>query len=185
MKNKTIFALSVIGVFSVLGLSCVGTVLGFRTDCVAFEAGIPAQFDQNRNNYDNMWKTFKEMAQVTVVYETHIKEVFDGAIKGRYGTNGAKQMFLALKEDNPKLDPSLYTKIQTAIEAGRIGFAADQKQLIDKKRQYNQLLQGNTALIANVFFHFPRIDLNKYDIVTSDVTTKAFTSKKADQIQVF
>ena len=184
MKNKTIIVLLVIGLFGMLGVGCLATAFGFRTQCVTAEAGINAQWKTNQSSYDNMWKTFREMSQVPSMYEKHLKELWDGVLSGRYGKDGSKQLFLAIKEENPKLDPTMYTKIQTAIEAGRKGFNQDQKELLDKKRQYETILNGNTALLANNFFHFPHMDLSKFDIVTSDVTEQAFTTKKADEIKL-
>lgn len=182
MKNKTIIALVVVGVLAVCGIGCIGTVLGFRTDCVGAEAGIEAQYKANQSSYDTMWKTFREMAQVPAMYESHLKDVWSGVISGRYQDNG--KLLMAVKEDNPKLDPSMYTKIQLAIDANRTRFNQDQTELVDKKRQYEVILKGNTALVANGFFGFPHIDLAKYDIVTSDETEKAFTDKKAGEIKL-
>lgn len=182
MKNKTIIILVVAGVLALCGVGCVGTVLGFRTDCVQSEAGIEAQYKANQASYDTMWKTFREMAQVPAMYEAHLKDVWAGVISGRYNDNG--RLLLAVKEDNPKLDPSMYTKIQAAIESNRTRFNQDQTELVDKKRQYEVILRGNTALVVNGFLGFPKIDLSKYDIVTSDETQKAFDEKKAGEIKL-
>jgi hypothetical protein len=76
----------------------------------------------------------------------------------------------------------VYTQLQRTIEAGRNGFEADQKQLLDKKRQYEVLLNGTSSLFYNIWFNFPRIDLAKYDIVTSDKTEEVFKSKKDNDI---
>lgn len=184
MSNKTIIALVAVGLFGIVGIGCVGTVLSFRSNCVNAEAGIEAQWKADQSTYDNMWKTFREMSQVPKMYEEQLKSLWSGVISGRFGEGGSKQLFLSIKEDNPKLDPSMYTKIQTAIQAGRARFNQDQTELLDKKAQYQMILNGNTAVIANVLFHFPHIDLAKYDIVTSDATEKAFSTKKADEIQL-
>jgi hypothetical protein len=181
---KKPIALIVAGVAVFLGFIFLTTIFGFRTDCVQAEAGIVAQYKANESTYDNMWKSFREMTQVSTMYTDQVKDVFKQTISGRYGEGGSKAIFQMLKEDNPKIDPALFTKIQTAIEAGRARFNQDQTELVDKKRQYDVILKGNSALVANVFFGFPHIDLSKYDIVTSDQTDKAFTSKKADEIKL-
>lgn len=183
MNVKTIAALAVTGVILLFGVSVLGMAFGFRTDCVRAEAGIKAQYDQNQNNYDNMWKKFKEMSQVNSMYVDDLKKVYDSALQGRYGKDGSKAVFQFLKEHNPDLNVSIYTKLQAAIEAGRNSFQAEQSQLIDKKREYETVLNGNTALIAN-WWGYPKIDLNKYSIVTSDTTDETFKSKKADEIKL-
>ncbi len=174
----------VFGVVLAFGLAYGGCALSFRSDCVAAEAGIKAQYKQNQNNYDNMWKKFKEMAQVPEMYVEDLKKVYDGAIKARYGENGSQAAIQLIKEHNPNFSDALYVKLSSAIESGRNGFEADQKQLIDKKRQYEVLLGGTKALFVGFWFGFPRIDLDQYDIVTSDATQDVFKEKKSDEIDL-
>ena len=121
-----------------------------------------------------------EAAQVTEMYRDDLKKVYDGVMAGRYGANGSKAMMQWIQEHNPNVDSSLYTKLQQIIEAGRNSFEADQKSLIDKKRVYEVHIKSfPNSLIAGVL-GFPKIDLEKYGIVTSDTTDKAFEDKKSD-----
>lgn len=171
-------------VFGVGAISCVGTFIGTNNEMVSLEQGIKAQYNQNRNNYDNMWKKIKEVAQVPEMYTNDLKKVFDSAIQNRYGENGSQAVFQFITEQNPNFDPSMYKQIQQTIEAGRNSFEANQKMLLDKKRVYETKLgQFPTNFIAG-FLGFPKIDLSKYDIVTSDVTEQAFETKKADEIKL-
>ncbi|HJV32680.1 MAG TPA: hypothetical protein VJ694_01505 [Patescibacteria group bacterium] len=173
-----------LGVILVFGLAYGGCALSFRSDCIRAENGIKAQYKQNQNNYDNMWKKFKEMAQVPEMYVEDLKKVYDGAIKARYGENGSQAAIQFITEHNPNFDSAMYVKLQSAIEAGRNGFEADQKQLIDKKRQYEDLLGSSKALFVGFWFGFPRIDLDQYDIVTSDATQDVFKNKKSEEIDL-
>jgi hypothetical protein len=176
--------LIVFGVVAALVLSYAGCALSYRSTCIRAENGIKAQYEQNQNNYDNMWKKFKEMAQVPAMYADDLKKVYDSAIAGRYGAEGSKAAFQFIKEHNPNFSDTTYVKLQAAIESGRNGFEADQKQLIDKKREYENILGSTNAVFVGLFFGFPRIDLAKYAIVTSDVTQDAFTTKKADEVKL-
>lgn len=173
-----------LGAILVLLVAYGGCALSFRSDCVAAEAGIKAQYKQNQNNYDNMWKKFKEMAQVPEMYVEDLQKVYDSAIGKRYGENGSQAAFQFIREHNPNFSDALYTKLSSAIEAGRNGFEADQKQLIDKKRQYEVLLGGTKALFVGFWFDFPRIDLDQFDIVTSEETQDVFKEKKSDEIDL-
>jgi hypothetical protein len=183
MDTKKIVILALVGTGLLFAVSFVGCAFGFRGDCVRAEAGIKAQYEQNKNNYDNMWKKFKEMAQVPEMYAADMKKVYDSAIQGRYGEGGSKAVFQFIQEHNPQLDPSVYVKLQSAIEAGRNSFMADQQQLIDKKREYEVILNGNRALFLN-WWGYPKIDLDKYGIVTSDVTEDAFGTKRSEEIDL-
>lgn len=182
--KKLPLGLILIATLVVFGIGYAGCALSFRSDCVAAEAGIKAQYKQNQNNYDNMWKKFKEMAQVPEMYVEDLQKVYDSAIGKRYGENGSQAAFQFIREHNPNFSDALYTKLQSAIEAGRNGFEADQKQLIDKKRQYEVLLGGTKALFVGFWFGFPRIDLDQFDIVTSDETQDVFKRKTSDEIDL-
>lgn len=178
---------ALLGTFAVLlllvvsGVTCVASTFnGF----VRAENGIKAQYSQNQNNYDNMVKKIREIAQVPEMYAEDLKKVYDSAIKGRYGADGSRAMFQWLKEQNPSLDPSLYAKIQQVIESGRNEFMNDQKALLDKKRVYENSFQQFPASVIAGMFGFPRIDLSKYDIVTSDATQRAFDTKRDEPLQL-
>src|SRR3989304_2862926 len=117
-------------------------VIGINNECVQMEAGIRAQYDQNRNNYDNMFKKFREAAQITTMYTDDLKKVYDSAIQSRYGADGSKAMFQWIKEHNPSFDASMYKNLQVMIEGGRNSFESNQKMLLDKKRIYEIQLQS-------------------------------------------
>ena len=172
-----------VGVLFLCGVILFFSVMGQNNEWVGLEEGVVTQYKQNQNNYDNYWKKIKEIAQVPEMYTTDLKKVYDSAIQGRYG-NDKNLMFKFVKEHNPSFDSSLYTKIQQVIEAGRNSFEADQKTLLDKKRVYQiSLKKFPNSMIAG-FMGFPKIDLTKYDIVTSEETNKAFETKKADYIRI-
>lgn len=179
---KVLIGLFVVGLLGTATI--VGSVIGINNNMVAQEQGIKAQFDQNKNNYDNYFKKLKEAAQVPDMYTQDLKEVYTAAITGRYGANGSQAAFQWLKEHNPNVDASLYKKIQQIIEAGRDNFEADQKMLIDKKRVYETALNQVPGGLVAKFLGFPKIDLSKFKIVTSDHTEEAFTKGKSDPIKL-
>lgn len=174
-----------VGLVLLAGLVAGGLVV-VRTfnDLVAQEAGITAQYKQNQNSYDNYWKKLKEAAQVPDRYAAAVQQSFAGAITGRYGEGGARAVIQAIQEQNPQLDPGVYRALQQLIEAGRAGFEADQKALLDRRRVYETTLQSFPTNLVAGLFGFPRIDLGKLDIVTSDETQQAFDSKRAGPIDL-
>lgn len=184
MSKYVIAGFGVLLVGAVLVVSMALTVLGYYNNAVQMETTITAQYDQNKNNYTKMFNSFKESAQVPDMYIEGLKTVYDAAIQGRYGKDGAKAMFTWIQEQNPQVDSKLYTKIQTLIEANRNDFEANQKTLIDKKQIYEVYYKQMPRGFFLQLMGFPKIDMAKFGIVTGDATEKAFDTKKADPISL-
>ncbi len=151
--------------------------------CVRQENGLEAQYSQNQNDYTSYWNKLKEMAQVPSMYEADLEKVYKSALAGRYGEGGSKAVVSFIAEHNPQLDSSMYTHIQQAIEAGRDHFEADQKELLDKRRVYENSLGEWPGSAFASSMGFPRVDLKKYDPVINDAAEAAFASKKAGPIE--
>ena len=183
MKLWAKLLIGVVGLGVLVTIISIFSVVGTNNTCVEMESGIKATYDNNRNSYDNMFKKFKESAQVTEMYTNDLKKVYDSAIKSRYENTG-KVLMNWIKEHNPSFDSSMYRQLQAMIEGGRNSFEANQKMLIDKRRQYEIYTASFPNSVITKVLGFPKIDLSKYDIVTSDSTEKAFETKKADEIKL-
>lgn len=170
-----------IALFVIIGLSWA---ISTRNSFVQQENGIQAQYEQNKNSYDKYFKTVREAAQVPSMYTEDFRSIIDKDLTGRYGPNGSKAVFQWLKEHDIALPHELYTKIQTIIEGGRINFANDQTILVDKIRTYKNRLQVFPENLLAGLFGFPKLDFDKYKIVTSDETEKVFQEKKAPVLQL-
>src|SRR3989344_1726655 len=112
----TAVALGVLALVLVFGVSVIGAVISFNNGAVRIENGVKAQYEQNKNNYDNYFKKLKEVSQVPAMYVDDMRKVWDGVMTGRYGQGGSKAMFQWIKEHNPTVDSSLYKKIQDVVE---------------------------------------------------------------------
>lgn len=168
----------------IVGAVAIMSAIGIYNNCINQEAGLEAQYKQNQNNYDNFYKKVVETVGVTDKYATDFKKIYDGVMEGRYGEDGSKAMFQMITEQNPQMDQSLYKQVQQIIESGRESFSADQKSLLDKKRVYESYIQQIPGGLIAKAMGFPKKDISKFDIVTSDRTEKAFETKKDEPINV-
>jgi len=161
------------------------SIVGIYNTCVKHEASIKAQYSENQNNYDKLFKTVAETAQVPTAFAKDLKDLYTATTQTRYGQGGSKAVFQFIKEHNPTLDAGLYRQVQQVIESGRIDFESKQASLIDRKRVYeSQVLKtAVTGSIAKVL-GFPKVDLDKFGIVTSATTDTAFETKKAEPFNV-
>lgn len=182
-NGKNLFAAVGLVLLAVLVSGGLVVVRSYN-ELVAQEAGITAQYKQNQNAWDNYWKKLKEAAQVPDRYAAAVQQSFAGAITGRYGEGGSQAVIQAITEQNPQLDPGVYRAIQQLIEAGRAGFEADQKALLDRRRVYETTLHSFPTNLVAGLFGFPRIDLERLDIVTSDETQRAFETKRTGPIDL-
>ncbi len=63
-------------------VSATGSIISFNNRCVSQEEAVIAQYDQDRNNYDNYFKKVKEVCQVPEMYVDAFKQVYDPVMQG-------------------------------------------------------------------------------------------------------
>lgn len=177
-------ALIAVAFFLVVALGFGGCMVGTRNDLVRQENGIKAQYKQNQNSFAEMTNKVQEVAQVPEMYAADLQKVAKAAIEGRYGKDGSKAVFQFIQEHNPNVDSALYMKLANVIESSRAQFAQEQRTLLDKKRVYENNLETFPENMVAGLFGFPRIDLDQFDIVTSQQTEDAFRTKKAGPLKL-
>lgn len=148
------------------------------------EQNIVAAYDNNRNILAQYQQKVIEASQVSEFYANDLKEVVSAALEGRYGTNGAKAVFQAISEQNPNVDSAVYLKIQQIIDSGRKDFEVAQTRLIDNRRIYQTNLGYFWTGTMLKFAGYPKIDLSKYDIVTTANVEQTFETKKEEPLKL-
>jgi hypothetical protein len=185
MTKITAVALSILGLVTFVIITLLFGYLGFSNTANSFEVDIKAKYNNNRNVYDNGWKKVQEVAQVPDMQVAALERVYKTAIEARYGADGSKALLQFITEQNPNLDQSTFLKIQQDIEAFRMEFASNQTELVSRKQAYERFLTATTSgRFYNSFAGYPRIDLSKFDIVTSDKTEQDFNTKRAEPLRV-
>lgn len=175
--NSTIITLVVVAVITVLAIASYISAANYGN---RMETQLKAKWEDNENVLAQYGQKIVEMAQVPSMYTDDLTKVTKAAITGRYGENGSQAVFQWIKEQNPTIDPSLYTRIQQAIEAGRDEFKHSQTQLVDIKRSYQTELGTVWSGFWLARAGYPKVDLEKYKIITTDRASKAFQTGKED-----
>lgn len=183
MNKKIIVFLGVMIILIIGGISLLFGYVGFQNECNRYENGIVAQYDVNKNIYDNGYKSVLEIASVPENYVDNLKTLFQAAITGRYGEGGSKAVIQLIQEQNPQLPSDMYVKIQQTIEIFRNRFTQSQTELVAKKQEYKNFYTATiSGRVFNIIGNYPRIEFSKYDIVTSDRTEGAFQTKRDEPL---
>jgi len=140
-----------------------------------YEKRLEALYANNQNVLSTYYQKVQEVAQVPGMMKDDLKDVINSSLQGRYGKDGAKAVFLAIKETYPgTVDSKLYVKIQQVIESGRNDFRNAQTEMIDVKRIYDTDLgsfwTGTMLRLAG----YPKVDMNKFKVITTVETKTVF-----------
>ena len=177
LKLKAIVA-SVIGVVMIglivflMDISYDNREQRLRTDVLDQERKIEA-------NYDKMWKTISQQAQVLDKYADDFKEIYKGMMTGRYGDGGSKAMWQWLKEHNPEIDASIYKKIMTTVEATRTSFEREQRRLSEMAASHMKLYVTKPA---KWFVNGEPVEIQ---IVSSKKTKKVMETGEENDVDLF
>lgn len=169
--------LSLVGA-GLVALACVGSYISYANYGNRTEVALDARVTDNKNIYAQGTQKVLEVAQVPAMARDDIAKIAEAAIQGRYGPNGSQAVFQAIKESNPQVDPQLYRKIQQLIEAFRNEFQQGQKLQIDQVRTYRTNLGNVWSGFWLARAGYPKTDLKKYDIITTDTTEEVYKRGK-------
>jgi len=186
MKTSTIIALAVVAVVVCLFGGCGLYTMGTYNSLVRQENGIKAVHEDLKNVHASIFNQMKSQGITVEKYGDLVIQALEVSMSGRYGEKGSQAAMQWIKEQNPTIDPKIFAKLQTVIEAGYNKFESTQRGKIDRIRVYeNTLMTFPSSMIAN-FFGFPRFDLEKYKkTISSKETKKVFETGEFDTIDPF
>jgi hypothetical protein len=183
MKKKGILigcgGLILIGL--IMGIIGVATYISYSNGEVRLRNTIEAKLLDNTNEYDNMWKKIKQVAQVTERERESLLKIFTKHAKAR--TSGGSKDGALMKwvtESIPNIDNSTYKNLMNVITSSRDAWTMRQKELIDLKREHdNMIMTFPGSLIVG---SRGRIEII---VITSSKTKKVFEEGKDDDVDVF
>jgi len=120
--------------------------------------------------HDEMWKSVKEIGNVSESYKRGFDSIYTNIISARYA-KGDGSLMKFIQESNPQFDVRLYDKLANVIEAKRSEFTVSQKELLDVAREHKSLLQNGLGPLV-LGGRQPIV----VELVTSDRTKASFAS---------
>lgn len=172
-------------VFLALIFGIGGSMVSVYNTNVHHETNI-LKFDKDSQNVLSAYTNkIRDMAQIPDMYRDDLSKVIEATFNGRYGADGSKAVFSMIKESNMSLEPSMYTNIQAAMEAGRNEFKQSQTKKLDACAGYrNQLNFAMSGMISRVV-GFPKIDIEKTcRVVLDKETNTAFETGETSTIKL-
>lgn len=153
----------------------------------AMEQTLKAESQNRESVLANYGQKIQEAAQVPGMATADIVAISKAAIQGRYGENGSQAAVQMIREQNPQVDPKLYSRLQQIIEAGRDEFQVKQARLVDVKRVYETELGSAVTGAMMHFAGYPKINLEdpKFQIVSTGRAQSAVaTGREEGPIQL-
>lgn len=142
---------------------------------------ITAKQTDNKSEFDNMWKKNTESFQITQAQKDALYDIIVGNSKARAGNGNGGQLAQLVHEAVPNVDKTtdLYTNLMNVVVASRNHWTMRQKELIDFKREHDNLIDLFPSSLVCSILGRQKIEIK---IVTSSRTEAAFETGADDQV---
>lgn len=175
---KLITGLAIAGVGVVLLATVAGSYISAANYGNRTERALEAKYQDNENVLSAGYQKLQGVAGVTKMATDDQARIFREAITARSGPDGSRAVFNMVNEQNPRQDPQLYRKVQQVVESTQDEFKNSQTQFLDIKRSYETALGSVWQGMWLGFAGYPKLDLKKFVIISSDGASDAFRTKK-------
>lgn len=176
-KNTTIAVAcvaSIVGMFVFLGF----TGVYYSNMEIENRNQITAKINDNKNQFDLMWKQISQTAQVTQESRASLNKILVEYASAR--STGDKQIMTWIKESVPNVSDATFINLQNIISSARSSFAMRQTELLDLNRKHENLLQKWPSSM----FVGSRQSI-EIQIITSDKTESTFNTGKDNDTDIF
>lgn len=174
------------GAVFLFGIITIATVFGIGVSTynsvVGIENLVKVKQEDNKNEYDNMWKKISQVAQVTEKDRSSLMDIFVKHAEARTGDGAGTPVMNWIKESVPNISSANFTNLQNVITSSRDRWTMRQKELLDFKRQHDDYRTKFPSSIICGMFGIKEL---KVIIVTSGKTDNAFETGKDDDVKVF
>ncbi len=177
--NWKVGLISVFLVIVVIAIAIFTMSVSYSNSEIRLRNLINAKMKDNQSEYDNMWKKISQVAQVAQQDRKTLGDIFVGYANARSG-DSKDVVFNWIKESVPNVSSENYRQLQNIITGSRDAWTTRQKELLDLKREHDNLL----TLFPSSIFLAGRQPI-AIVIITSGRTEKAFETGKDDDVNIF
>lgn len=179
MDLKTILV-GFLVVLVIVVFTTIGSVSDLYNKEITLRNQIMAKQQENKSDFDNMWKKIKQVSGVSDKYKDGFAEILTSYTSGR--KSESKNMMMQWgNEAVPNFDSSMYKQLNNIIVSSRDDFTLSQKQLIDLNRAHDNLLD---TFPNNIIFHILGTKKIEIKVITSTKTESSFDSGKDDDLSL-
>jgi hypothetical protein len=155
------------------------TYISYSNKEISLRNTIAAKMTDNKSEYDNMWKKISQVATVSQKERDSLMQIFVGHATART-TQGDGSLMKWIQESIPNVDSKTFTNLQNTITGSRDAWTMRQKELIDLKREHDNI----RTMFPGSLFLASRKPI-EIQIVTSTRTDTSFETGKDDSVEVF
>ena len=140
---------------------------------------ITAKQVDNTSEFDNCWKKISQVVQVADKDRESLKGIFVDHAKART-TDGGGAIMKWVQESVPNVDSKTFVNLQNIIISSRDSWTQRQKELIDLKREHDNVI--DTWPSSMICGSRGKIDIS---IVTSSKTKESFRTGEDNDVDLF
>lgn len=182
-KGMVILAATFLVVFLSI-IFIVGNYFNYANLGATTENMLITKRDDNKNVMAGYSTKVREIAQAAKLGVDAQTKLIKLANESRYGENGSQATIQFLQEQNPTVDTQLYKQLQQVIEAERTRFTNAQTEMLDIRNQYKTMLDKPYSKFWLTFAGYPKINFSDFDIIINNYTENAYTTKRAEAIDL-
>ncbi len=183
MSKGLIISLGILGVLVVTAIICGSYFVSTMNSEVGLRNTISAKMQDNESEFDNMFKKISQVAQVSSKQMESLKSVFNEHATARSGKGGQGGTIMTwIQESVPDVDTQVFTNLQNISTSSRERWTMRQKDLIDFKREHDNLLDKFPSNLVCSMLGKEKIEIQ---IITSTRAKEAMKTGKDDNIEVF
>lgn len=149
-----------------------------------YENGLAAKLEANKASLGSYSTRVVESAQIANMGTDAQMKIIKAANEARYGATGSGAVVQMIQEQNPQADISMLKRVQEVVEAGRVQYEREQKEIADQVGTYKLVLDKPYSGFWLRLAGFPKVPLSTYKVVTNKYTNSAYETGEAEAINM-